>query len=75
MQMVNKFIPIRDHLDQITEPELEFSPNGPLARSRIRPRARPGARSGASPRASSLSEGHVEPEDDGPSKKVPHYDD
>jgi len=60
VQVVNKFIPIRDHLD-----------NRPLARSRARSRAR----SGTSSRASSLSEGHVSPEDDGPSKKVLHYDD
>ena len=33
------------------------------------------ARSRASSRGSSRSEGHVSPEDDGPSKKVVHYDD
>ena len=65
VQVVKKFISICDHLDKTIEPEpglFSFGDN-PLAHSR------------GSSRASSLSEGHVSPEDDGPSKKVVCYDD
>ena len=65
VKVVNKFIFRCDQLDYATEPK-PCSPSrndGPRVRSR------------ASSRASSISEGHVSPEDDGPSKKVVRYDD
>jgi len=66
VQVVNKFISRCDHLDKAAEPDPgHFSLND--RRQRVRSRA--------SSRASSISEGHVSPEDDGPSKKVPHWDD
>lgn len=63
VKVVNKFISGYDHLDKMTESEPRFSRSG-----------RPAVRSRASSRASSISEGHVSPEDDGPSKKVVCYD-
>ena len=65
VQVVNKFISICDRLYKTTEPE-----PGPPSFDDY---SSAGSRS--SSRASSLSEGHVSPEDDGPSKKVVHYDD
>jgi len=63
VQVVNKFISRCDHLNTTTEPEPR-----PFTRSDRRR-----VRSRASSRAN--SEGHVSPEDDGPSKKVPYWDD
>ena len=65
VQVVTNFVSRCDHLDKTVEPEPRFPPLGD----------RPRARSRASSRASSLSEGHVSPEDDGPSRKVVRYDD
>lgn len=62
---VTDFISKCDHLYKITEPE-----PWPLGND-----DRPRARSRASSRTSSLSEGHVSPDDDGPSRKVVHHDD
>ena len=65
VHVVTDFISKCDHLYKTTEPESGPFPLGDSPR----------ARSGTSSRASSLSEGHVSPEDDGPSKKVVHWDD
>ena len=64
VQVVDEFVSRYDRLYKTMEPELgSFSPDySPQVRSR------------ASSRASSISEGHVSPEDDGPSKKVVCYD-
>jgi len=63
-QVVTDFISKCDCLYKMTEPEpWHFV-------SDDRPRARSRASSGTG----SLSEGHVSPDDDGPSKKVVHYD-
>jgi len=59
--VVKKFISRCNHLDNTTEPGSRS--DSPQVRSR------------PPSRASSISEGHVSPEDDGPSKKVVHYDD
>lgn len=64
VQVVNEFISMCDHLDKATEPE----PRLPSRNDRPRVRSR------ASSRASSISEGHVSPEDEIPSKKVVCYD-
>ena len=64
MQEVDKFISRCDYLDKTAEPELR-----PSSRN-----AHPRVRSRAPSRAGSISEGHVSPDDDGPSKKVLHYD-
>ena len=64
-RVVNEFLSSCDHLGSTTGPEPM-----PLPRNN-----RPQAHSGTSSRASSISEGHVSPEDDGPSKKVVRYDD
>ena len=61
-QVVNKFISKCDHLGETKEPEPSYLPRSD----------RPRARSRASSTTSSISEGHVSPDDDGPSKKVPH---
>ena len=61
-QVVNKFVSRCDYLDN--EPEPEPRPRGD----------RPRVRSRRSSRAGSISEGHVSPEDDVPSKKVVHND-
>lgn len=61
VQVVNRFVTRCSHLDKVTGP---FSHG---YRSRVSSRA--------SSRAGSLSEGHVSPEDDGPSKKIVHFDD
>ena len=61
-QVVNEFISRCKHLDETKEPELRlFSPN-----DRLRAHFRTPSRT------SSVSEGHVSPEDDGPSEKVLH---
>jgi hypothetical protein len=64
VQVVNKFISRCDHLDKIAEPEPWLLVSAVIVPGRSR----------ASSRNSSLSEGHVSPEDDGPSKKVLRYD-
>ena len=66
VQVVNKFISGCDHLDKAAGPD-----PGPFSCNDRRQRVR----SRASSRASSISEGHVSPEDDGPSEKVLHWDD
>ena len=69
VQVVNKFIPLCSYLDNATESE-----PGPRPRYK-RPRAGSGASgaSGASSGASPISEGHVSPDEDGPSRKVVRY--
>ena len=71
VQVVNEFISRCDHLYKTAEPESELEPELKRKPRNFRTRVR----SRASSRASSRSEGHVSPEDDGPSKKVVHYDD
>ena len=62
-QVVKKFISRCDHLDKTMESQpRSFSRSG-------RPRA-----CSRSSKTDSISEGHVSPEDDCPSKKVVHYD-
>lgn len=63
VQVVEKFISRCDHLDKTTESD----PRSFSRRGRSRGRSR-------GSRTDSISEGHVSPEDDGPSKKVLHYD-
>ena len=64
IQVVTNFMSKCDHLYKTTKPEPQsLRRHGRQAHSR------------ASSRAGSLSEGHVSPEDDGPSKKVVRYDD
>ena len=65
VQTVADFISGCHHLYKSTEPEPWLSAGDD----------RPRARSRASSRASSLSEGHVSPDDDGPSKKVVYHND
>lgn len=65
VHVVADFISKCDHLYKVTEPEPWSLGNDD----------RPRARSRASSRASSLSEGHVSPDDDGPSRKIVHHDD
>ena len=65
VQVVNKFISGYGYLDNPTEPEPR-----PTSRN-TRPRVR--SLASASSRTSSISEGHVSPEDDIPSKKVVDY--
>jgi len=57
VQVINGFISRRDYLDKTTE-----SGEGPFLQN-----DRPWKRSRTSSRASSISEGHVSPEDEGPS--------
>ena len=64
-RVVDEFLSKCDHLGTTTEPE----PTPLLRNNRRR------AHSRTSSRASSISEGHVSPEDDGPSKKVVRYND
>ena len=65
VQVVTNFISKCDHLYKTIDSEPRTST------SDDRPRVRSGVSSGTG----SLSEGHVSPEDDGPSRKVVHYDD
>lgn len=69
--MVGDFISICEELDKEEERNL---PELPLVDDRAR-KYRGRKYSSASSIGSSISEGHVSPEDDGPSKKVVRYDD
>ena len=62
-EVVAKFVSGCERLDNATEQEP--MPSSPYDRPRVHSRT--------SSRASSISEGHVSPEDDGPSKKVPDF--
>ena len=65
MNVVNEYLPRWSHLDKTTEPG-----PGPFSRN-----DRPSVRSRARSRAGSNSEGHISPDEDGPSKKILPYDD
>jgi len=65
VEVVSKFISRCDHLDEAIQLKQESSSGDDHSRTSSR----------GSSRGSVVSEGHVSPEEDGPSKKVVRYDD